>query len=325
MLRTCALILLWFLSYPHGLTTRAVSPPNASQQIAAQPVAIAGGRFGALEVLEAWHLTSPNHDFGGFSAMSVDDDRGFMLLSDTGMVARFRLREDGDVRSASITPLPGLASRRKSASDSEAATTDPQSGQIWLAFEGVNRIARYSAGLARAEASVAPPELRRWSLNSGPEAMARLTDGRFLILSEGADVRGGGMAAVLYPGDPTTLPAGSGIRFTYHAWGMGKVTDAAPLPDGRVLLLHRQLGPWRRFTSVLAIADPAGIRRGTRWTARPIASIGLPQLSDNFEALAIRPHPRGISIWVASDDNLMRWQRSLLLHLLLPTEDIPPR
>lgn len=317
------LILLFIGPNPWADTRRPVW--NATQQISAARVIIPGGHFGPLEIVEAWALTSPHSGFGGFSAMALTGDRQFLLVSDAGHTARFALDTDGRVSAAQIMPLLWSRTSRKRDRDAEAMWRSPVSGETWLAFEGSNRIMRLDPSLTRTIGDARPWEMRRWSANGGPEAMTRLADGRFLMLAEGANTRTLGTAGILYPGDPTQSGREDHVRFGYRSWGMGKLTDAATVPDGRVLLLHRQINPWRWFTSTLAIGDPARIADNQSWTAAPLAAIGQPQLSDNFEALAITPHPRGISIWLASDDNFNTLQRSLLIHLLLPWDALPPR
>jgi hypothetical protein len=203
----------------------------------------------------------------------------------------------------------------------EALWRDPVTGVIWIAFESTNRVSRYAADLTRLEVRSYPQAIQRWSDNSGPEAMTRLRDGRFLLLAEGSFIPGLGSAAIMYPGDIVENRHAHFVRFGYRSWGMGRLTDAATMPDGRVLLLHRRIDPWQWFTSTLAIADPALIRERQSWTSRPLAVFAHPRLSENFEAVAVSPHPRGISVWMASDNNFNDQQRTLLMHLLLPARD----
>lgn len=324
MPRCLAAILLFLLAGPSLLFAQQRPASSFERRITATALSLPARRFGPLEIIEAWHLTSPHDGFGGVSAMTVSADRRFTLLSDIGTAMRFRLTDAGRISDVRIARVAGNG-RRKWESDIESVWHDSHSGRLWLGYEGTNRIARLSPGLQTVEAEARPRDMRRWSSNGGAEALVRLGDGRWLVLAEKARTRTLGTAGLLFAGDPTAPATPPPVRFGYQSWGMGAVTDAADLPDGRVLLLHRQIGPWTWFTSTLAIGDPAAIRPIAAWTARPLAAIGEPVMSENFEAVAVLPHPRGLSIWLASDDNFSPWQRTLLLHLLLPARAIPPR
>src|SRR3546814_13516977 len=85
--------------------------------------------------------------------------------------------------------------------------------------------------------------------------MVRLADGRTIVLSEGADDDPRGREALLYVGDPAE-PGPEPIRFLYDLDGRGPVSDAAPLPDGRILLVPRRPGFDPVFTTILQVADP---------------------------------------------------------------------
>jgi hypothetical protein len=324
MFRLFAALLVFLLAGPSLLFQQTRRPVVTSQVLTATRLSLPVTRFGPLEVLEAWQLASPHDGFGGVSAMALMGDRRFLLLSDAGMVMRFHLSPQGQPSDIAIVPL-GAMQRRKTASDVESLWRDPVSGRVWVGFEGSNRIARFAADGLAIEAQARPIDMRRWRSNGGAEAMVRLADGRWLILAEKARTRRLGTAALLFAGDPTEPATPPPLRFGYRDWGMGSLTDATMLPDGRVLLLHRDVDPWRWFTTTVAIGEPASIRAQQPWTARPLAAIGWPNLSENFEAMTVAPHPRGVSIWLASDDNFSPWQRTLLLHLLLPTGRMPPR
>ncbi|MDD3799832.1 MAG: esterase-like activity of phytase family protein, partial [Novosphingobium sp.] len=95
-------------------------------------------------------------------------------------------------------------------------------------------------------------------------------------------------------------------------------TDMAQLPDGRVLVLLRRL-VWPmppRFAGKIAIADPAEIRKDGTWTGKVAANLASPLPTDNFEGLAVETGEDGETIvWVISDDNTARSQRTILLKL----------
>src|SRR5690606_3853618 len=184
----------------------------------------------------------------------------------------------------------------------------------------------------RLEGRVAPAALRDWPTNGGPEAMVRLADGRFLILAE-RDHDGGAVdtPALLFDGDPV---AGAKSRaFRFRAPAGYRPVDMAELPDGRVLILVRKVlwGLPPRFANQLVLADPATIGEGAAWQGEVIADLAAPLPSDNYEGLAIQSGPgqsdprasgsheagpgEAITVWIVSDDNSIRLQKTLLLEL----------
>lgn len=328
--RLCVLLLIAVMLVPNPLTSMRPPERNDSQLITARPVAIdpdrpGMARIGELIITEAWELDSPNSGFGGYSALVLLGDRRFLLGSDTGLLAGLTLAGNGRIAQSFVKRPLGRPGQTKSKAqrDLEALTRDGATGRIWAAYENSNQIWRFSADMARPDGHVAPATMRRWHANGGPEAMVRLTDGRFLLLSETTGTRGGhGTAGVLFPTDPVQSPKVKPLLFAYDAQGKGRVTDAAQLPDGRILLLHRQLSLFDGFTSTLAVADIADIDTGMNkrriWRSKTIATFRPPLITENFEGLAIEDSPDGAVIWMIADDNLAKWQRTLLLRMLLP-------
>lgn len=273
-------------------------------------------RVGALTYLGGIRLKSPDRAFGGFSSLQIKGDR-FTLLSDGGTFIRFRMGADWTPRELAFGDLPDGPGTGwlKADRDSESMASDPATGQIWVGFENYNAIWRYDDGLARAERGVRPPAMRDWSANGGPESMVRLTDGRFVVLSETSRPKGSkaGRDALLFPGDPTA-PSAAPIRFVYMPPGEAyDPSDAVQLPDGRVLVLNRRFSVPGLFTARLTLIDPRAIRPGAVLRGIQIAELASPLLHDNYEALAITREGKNTILWVASDDNQQFWEWSLLL------------
>ena len=210
---------------------------------------------------------------------------------------------------------PGTA-HRKSERDAESATRDPATGRIWIGFENVNELWRYSPDLSRAEAHVAPPEMARWPANTGAEAMVRLRDGRFVVFSEEDERPDGSNAGLLYPSDPTVGNVAP-LRFGYRAPRGYAVTDAAELPDGRLLVLHRRFTVLDGVSAKLAIVDLRGVAEGKTIGGTTIATLAPPLTVDNMEGLAIEQDGEQTIVWIASDDNFSAVQRNLLLKFAL--------
>ena len=186
-----------------------------------------------------------------------------------------------------------------------------------MAYERANLIERFDAELVPT-GRVRPPEMRGWPPNMGPEAITRLADGRFVVLSEGsprwfpAD-----LPALLFPADP--IRGARAERFRFRPPESYRPVDMAVLPDGRVLILLRRLvvdlPP--RFEAKLVVSDPSAIRPGERWSWREIAHLTEPVPMDNYEGLAVEAGEGGrLVLWLISDDNKATFQRTLLLKLL---------
>ena len=294
--------------------------PDGSAAIAAERVALDPGdpawrRMGPLTFLGGVRLTSSDEVFGGFSALAVRGDR-FTLLSDGGDVAAFRMDGRGRVSAARYAPLPAGPGTgwRKMDRDSESLALDPVTGELWIGFERANAIWRYAPGFARAERLARPAAMRRWGANGGPEAMARLADGRFLVIAEEA-TRGPGRESLLFPGDPTGGAAP--VRFRYLPPAGFDPCDATQLPDGRIMVLDRWWGLPLRFRSALVVIDPAAIRSGALVRGREIARLGPPLQHENFEGVAATVEAGRTTVWLVSDNDQAWWRRTLLLKFRL--------
>jgi len=341
----------------------APRPENHEQTISLFPLplpsrTIRDRLLGPFTLEAVWAMHSPNTDFGGYSALLAMPDGQLLALSDRGMSLRFsapgrhcclghfrsrwnhRLaREMARIHDAGAFPaakplhtfagnalarFAPIADRRsgfKADYDAEAATHDPASGKVWIAWETTNIISRHDRMLGK-EGAATPPAMD-WGVNDGPESLVKLADGRFLVLREAfaGELEDRQHEALLFQGDP--VAGARPIRFTLSGPEGYRPTDAAQLPDGRVLILMRRL-IWPmppRFSNRIALADPADIREGKVWQARGLAKLDAPLPVDNFEGLAIAPCANGrVTIWLISDDNGAATQRTLLWKLTVDPE-----
>ena len=304
-------------------------PTDARQLLAmiALPVPAAAleiGDVGEMEVAGAWRLESPNLHFGGYSALIPLGDGTLLAASDKG--GRLRFTPPGNQGPGpSFDYFARAKEGEKRFSDIEALTRDASSGQVWVAYENINLIERYDARL-RLEGQAQPAAMQQWPSNAGPEAMVRLADGRFLVLAEaGARWFADEAPALLFPGDP--VAGAAPVAFRFRPPEGFRPVDMAQLPDGRVLILLREVlwGIPPEFAGKLLLADPAGIREGEPWSGEVVADLADPLPSDNYEGLAIEPAADGsVALWLISDDNSVRLQRTLLLKLQWrPNEKAP--
>jgi hypothetical protein len=316
-----ALILLAFLPLlatfaPSSLTTYPKIPGHPHLWV--EPVPLREGapqerRLGALTFIEGWWLRSNHPHFGGISAMHVEG-RSVVAISDGGVTMRFDVPSRAariPIHMQELVDAPGPGKKQR---DSEAMAV--HEGQAWIAFERENAVFRYDAASWRSNASAKPEKMSRWSTNSGSEAMVRLRDGHFLIFSEGFELRDGGTEALLFSGDPA-LPKTQAVHLAYKAPPGFRITDAAELPDGRLLLLNRRISIFDGILAKLTIADKPDLRAGAVISGREIAHFQPPVTTDNYEALSVVQEGGRTILWIASDDNFMGFQRTLLLKFAL--------
>lgn len=278
-------------------------------------------RVGALTFRRGWALSSDEPRFGGISAMGIEQDR-VTAVSDAGVLLHFALPSGGRPQPLNVQPLPHGAGEDKAQHDTEAMLL--RGDRAWIAFERQNAVIRYRRGDWRAEAGAQPRPMRRWRGNSGPEAMVRLSDGRFLVFSEGRDNGEPFSDAALFAGDPAERGT-PGVALRYRRPAGFRVTDAALLPDGRVLILNRRFSWLGGISARLAVAETRGLRAGATIEGRAIAELAAPLTADNMEALSVTVEGGRTIVRIASDDNFMALQRTLLLEFELTAPPSPRR
>lgn len=308
-----ALVLLVALGLAPGTFVRSPDTRDWTEPVRLERLALPTFRSGPFRLEAGWQLTSANTAFGGWSAL-VAPPGELLLGSDRGALMRLA-RVDGSVAEPRLIEFLHQRQGPKYLSDLEALAIGPGDGRVWAAFENANRILRLSPVLS-IEKAAQPTAMRNWSKRGGPESMTRLPDGRFLLLAEDpSDESGQGHSGLLYPGDPTE--AGSvPMAFEFSGLTGFRPTDLAALPDGRVLILMRRVefGLPPRFEGAILLADPAAIRPGETWSGQLVARLRPPFPTDNYEGLAVTVDGRGARhIWLVSDDNFMRYQRTLLI------------
>lgn len=324
--RTIALIaLLALMPLTWGRTTPPVKVKRLELSFETLPLPMPErmtAQLGAFHLEQAWQVHSRTHRFGSYSALLMRPDGEMLALSDSGNFLRFRAPGEPQARSR-LGKLPLSDNDTKEDRDVESATEDG-SGTIWLGLEGRNAIFRMTPTF-HVERRVQPESMRDWGVNTGPEAMVRLADGRFVLLREGfAGWSDHLHPAVTFAGDPTENPDGQ--RFVFDAPAGFSPTDMAQMPDGRVLILMRRL-IWpmpQRFAGRIVIGDPRAIRPGQPWHVTEVARLSSDLPIDNFEGLAIVPRPDGqLTVWLISDDNYSPLQRTLLWKMRVNPSELP--
>lgn len=273
---------------------------------------------GPLVVTGAWEMQSAHRDFGGYSALARLADGRFAAVSDRGSVLLFAPPTSSAapfVTGTFQTLFRPKKVREKRENDPEAMAIDPTDGRVWLAFEGAQSFWTFPQDFTRPQ-RVPAPVLLNWPGNEGPEAFARLTDGRFVALIEAREslLSRARHPALLYPHAPR--PREKPLRFTVEMPAGFRPTDGAPLPAGRLLVLGRDWGIGG-YRSVLGILDLADLREGTTVKVAELGRISDRAIRDNYEAIAVEvQHDGKLTVWMISDNNQSFWlQRTLLLRL----------
>jgi hypothetical protein len=323
------LILLLGISVTTWLRSeRVLIVPNDTLHFTAlklPPASTLSAHLGAFKLVGAWQMSLGSYKFGGYSALVALPDKRLLAVADNGGFLTF-MPPGGRAYTPRLGTLLTDPRNDKRGVDSESATRDPKTGTIWLGLEYLNAIVRIGPHWLET-GRVRPEAMADWPPNSGAEALVRLADGRFVALSEGARewIHPHRHDGVVFARDPITL-GGKGDRFTFDGPAAFDPVDMAQLPDGRVLVLMRTL-IWplpETFAGRIAVGDPAQIRKGSVWKVTEVARIasGLP--IDNFEGMAIVPRSDGrVTVWLISDDNQTKLQRTLLWKLVVDPADLP--
>lgn len=286
-----------------------------SVPVTIEPANPARTRVGALNLVGGWRLSSLSAQFGGWSAVHIEGDR-VTMLGDAGALLQFRLAKFGRAVDAQISPLPPGCARTKSKRDRDSESLARGPDGWWIGYESRARICRVSPDWAQVAAVETPADMAAWPIAGGPEAMVRLSDGRFLVFAEDARDGGALRPLLLFEGDPTNF-ATRVTRLRYRPPVGYSPTDAAQLPDGRLLVLNRRFSATQLFTAVLVVIDPATLTVRRPVTGKPIARFAPPLLSDNYEGLAVTVERGQPVVWITSDDNFMGWEATYLLKFAL--------
>ncbi len=269
-------------------------------------------RVGRLVFLQGWSLRSNDRRLGGISAIHVEGG-DVTAVTDSGSRLGFRLPRTGNMVPLEIGALGDSAGSKRS-QDSEALVV--AGDRTWVAFERGNRVQRFVRPAWALEAGANPEAMRRWRANIGAEAMVRLPDGRFLVFAEGRSDTPQPSDAILFHGDPAEEGTAT-TRFRYARPDGFRVTDAALLPDGRLLILNRRFSLLEGISAQLVVADVGKLEEGAVLAGEEIAHLEPPITVDNMEGLSIEREGGRTIVWIASDDNFMNVQRSLLLKFAL--------
>ncbi|WZK88771.1 esterase-like activity of phytase family protein [Aliisedimentitalea scapharcae] len=252
--------------------------------------------------------------FGGFSALEVGaKGRTVTLLNDRSHLMQATIERRGDA----IVGITPIATTFLSSSKGEPLTrrvldseglAQTSNGTLYISFEGVARVARYSQAAARAQVLPRPDAFRQLPLNKALEALAIDEQGYLYTIPERHPVKGQGIAVYRWDGTKWSRP------FDLKPRGKFRAVGADFGPDGRFYLLERDF-------SVFGFRS-----RLRRWTLSPIGPLHEETLlqtdfgeHDNLEGVAVwRDEKQRLRAVLVSDDNFNRFQRTEFVEYLLP-------
>jgi hypothetical protein len=201
--------------------------------------------------------------------------------------------------------------------DAEALTALPD-GSFVVGFERRHRLLRYPVTdqpLRGVPTPLDPPaELSSAPPNEGVEALSTLPDGRLFALTEDLAVEGGVRG--------WTGGVSGWTPFTFPVAGLPRPAGSACLPSGDVVVLVRGYSPATGVVVRLERLRAKDLERGGVVPGDLLAELKAPLTVDNFEGIDTREGPDGeVLLYLASDDNFSRSQRTLLLMFALATGD----
>lgn len=288
--------------------------PLQSQPIALLPEKPEVATIGRLRYLGGLHITSKDSRFGSVSGLEAMPDGAFIGVTDTGYWLRFRPMRDAagrlvGVRDGDLDPLrdaQGLAFNGRAWSDAEGLRRDAK-GDLLVSFEREHRVLRYAKPGGNGVPIDTPASLSGQPANGGIEALASWPDGKLLLISERARDTDGDIRAWL-------SDAQGWHSLVYQTQGESLPTDAAVLPSGDLLVLERKFGIFTELGARLVLIPQARVMSGGKLSGETLAAWEKPYSVDNMEALAItRDRDGAVLLWVMSDDNQSKTQRTLLM------------
>lgn len=307
-----------------SIVTKPAHPVSGAITITAHPLVLDSAdpsrtQAGALHYLGGWELKARRGLFGGLSAMLIRPDSKIWAISDGGVMFEFPQPMGRGLGHATVLKTAKPPKKwMPTPSDSESMTADPDFRHIWVGYELVQRICRYTTDLESVGTCRDWPALKGWPETESLESMTRLPDGRFLLISEAEEVGSQGRDAVLFADDPVEKSTPSPMHMTYIPPTGYNPTDAIWIGDDQILVLNRRATLYDGFTAIVVLVDIGAMRPGAVLKGQEIARLAPPLLADNFEGMALERRDGQRILWLVSDDNHLFFQRTLLLKFALP-------
>ncbi|MEO0607473.1 MAG: esterase-like activity of phytase family protein [Pseudomonadota bacterium] len=266
-------------------------------------------QLSGLSLAGAWQLESDAPDFGGLSGLDVLRSGSLLSVSDAGAFVWIGIepttgQPDGLGSIAKMRDAEGTVFKSKLAADAEGLSL--RDGVALVSFERQHRIEAYNlerCGSASRAARVVDldPVIDGHVIGSNRGAEGFTMDGEALLVGFETHRSGGSPLARVRETGALELQTYTEQPALYLLTGMDKVGDLT----ARVF---RAYDPARGARVILQVDGPDGRIADAHFKA--------PLPVDNFEAVAIGANPEGDPrIWIISDNNFSRDQRTLLLAL----------
>ncbi|WP_439470223.1 esterase-like activity of phytase family protein [Brevundimonas sp.] len=313
------LVALAFLALSACATVSAAPPPSAPlpgwtvAAAATRPVGL-GLPFGAaldrsvrfaggVEIV--LDEASPLHSLSDFKL--TGDGGGFISVTDAGdlvrgrlvLSSRDRLTGVADLQYRRLTLLDGAPITEKVDGDAEGLLISTD-GELYISFERRHRIWNYGAPDAphARPTPVRHPDVE-FPLNDGMEGISTGQAGGWRVTGENGGVWDCRPAACVVV---TPVPAVPATDADFRTTGL----DRDPSGPGYYVLQR-------------LFREPADVRAQVRHMAMDgtlgpvLVELKFPGTTDNFEGLAAVAHNGGARLYILSDDNASKKQRTLLL------------
>lgn len=277
---------------------------------------------GRLRFRGGLELHSPDTVFGGLSGLEVLEDGRLFAISDNGdwFEGQIQLDEGGaliglsGVRTAFMRDERGELFPTKEEGDSEGLAQLPD-GRFAVSFEQSQTIRLYDMnrdgpfGAATPGPSLAGTE--RLPDNAGLEALAATAEGELVVGAEGGEEGATPIWVVpLNASAPVPPRIGFPLREGFS------LTSLDRLPDGGFVALQRFYAPVIGARARISIFPAASLnaRAEILPDVQELATISPPLAVDNMEGVAaVRMADGATRLYIVSDDNFNRRQRTLLL------------
>lgn len=285
-----------------------------------------------LKLLAAYALHSDHAGFGGVSSLAFGPRGGLYAVSDVGRWLRFDLTQDEAGRLTGLRGVigdlaDGLGAFPKEDSDAEALAFSRNGVRVWVAFERRHRLWRYDLTRARgwpsqASAALAPRPLQALSRNRGIESLGILPDGALLALAENS--RPGDSAIPGWILRPEAKGEKAEEAFFWRPRDGFLPTDLEVGPDGFVYVLERGFTLWRGWAARIRRFPLEALKPGARIDGEIFAEFDNRRHTlDNMEGIAIRREAGRLRLYLISDDNFFKLQRTLLLQFEFGEDEAP--
>lgn len=281
-------------------------------------------RLGELRYEAGFLLSSADPRFGGLSGLWLaPDGHELIMASDHGTIWRATLEHEDDrlvgFADWQATELGHAAGDPRGRIDAEALADDgahEAAGGLIVAVEGALPLRRISRDDPSAPAEPLPGAERLSEAgveagNAGIEALTALPDGALLALSEGVFDGPGQLAAWRIGRD--------GLARLRYRVSDGFVPTGADWLDDTIYLVERRFSLLDGgFASRLVALDVEQLRGDGPLAGHELARLAWPTIAENFEGIAVRRGADGRTLlYLVSDDNFLRLQRTLLLQFSL--------